>query len=98
MSRQSAEPVIRVDRVRDTRALEESGHAVGELRDVVGEFLAVERGGGTGRDEVDAKSRFDGHDLADTSVVSTGVDVDVVAESSEGAREFADVHVHSPAI
>jgi hypothetical protein len=71
---------------------------VGELRDVVGETFAIERGGWPGRDVVDSKTGLDVYRVALLGVIPAGIDVDVVSEPSQGAREFADVDVHSPAV
>ena len=47
---------------------------------------------------MDAKARLDNHHVALRRVVTTGIDVDFVAESSKCAREFSHVDVHSPAV
>jgi hypothetical protein len=47
---------------------------------------------------VDAKTRFDDLDLAHVGIVAPGVDVDLVTEPRERARELANVDVHTPAV
>ena len=65
---------------------------------VIGEPLAVERRGRTGRHVMDAKAGLDELGRRGTKVVATGVDVDLVAEARERARKLADVDVHAPAV
>jgi len=53
---QTTEPVVRVDGVGSPVTTKERRDRVGELRDVVGETFAIERGGWPGRDVVDSKT------------------------------------------
>jgi hypothetical protein len=71
---------------------------VGELAHKVGELFTIEGGRRTGHNVMDSKTRFHELGVADSQVVSAGVDVNLVAEPSQGARELADVDVHSPAV
>ena len=96
--RQTAEPVVGVDRVGRARATKEGLERIGVLAHVLGEFLATERPRRTGRDVVDSKTRLDELDVAHERIVTPGVDVDLVAEAGERAGEFAHVDVHPPAV
>ena len=98
MPGQSAQPVVGVQRVRSAVALEEQGDRVGELTHVVGQFFAIQRGRRAGQHVMDAEARFHEHGVLDEEIVATGIDVNLVSEAGKGAREFADVDVHSPAV
>ena len=95
---QTTQPVIRVDGVGGPVTAKERRDRVGELRDVIRQALTIKRGGRPGRDVVDAKTGLHVHRVAHRGVVATGIDVHVVPEAGQGAREFADVDVHAPAV
>ena len=58
MPRQSAQPVVGVQRIRDTVLFEVAGDLVGEDLDVITEFIALESPRRSGRHVVDSKSRL----------------------------------------
>jgi len=62
------------------------------------ELIAFERARGAGRHVMNTKARLDQHRVVHQGIITTSVDVDLVAEPREGAGELAYVDVHAPAV
>ena len=91
---ESAQPVVGVDRVGGTRTAKRRRDRVGEFAHERGQLVAFEGPGGTGRHVVDPKTGLDADDVALVRVVTSGVDVHLVAEAGQRTRELAHVDVH----
>ena len=92
---EAGEPVVRMDQVIGRAAARDhAAHGGGELRHESIDRLAIEGSRRTGRHVEDGDVVRAADLLRGVGVVAAGEDIDLIAEVSELAGEFADVDVH----